>query len=352
MGAITGSDAKAGLKVATTFGTPTAIGANDQLDGYQITVNENAAALKVLPLGSGDGMLGTTDRGAVAPTVNINGPLGYNNAALVGIAELFGGASVMGMGSSTYMHSILFNEVNTNKFCTIAFQAHSATTASVEIASAVATKLTLTADNVISYYNLNMDFLGDELDIASATNTYATLESATSANTRRVIFDLSDAFWINAQAGGALSSGDKKNVKSVVVEYTRAMEHPGEAKGSSGNGVPISSGEYPWDVKLTVTFRSLEDFTFITAQQAGTEYKASFTATSTQLVGGANYYTFQQNFPRLKIVESPDLGLVETGNNPLTVVFQAMVASTAPTGMISRFPYLRVQNDRSTALLA
>lgn len=352
MGAITGSDAKAGLKIAGTFGTATAIGANDQLDGYQLTVNENAAALKVLPLGSGDGMLGTTDRGSVAPTINISGPLGYNNAALVGIAELFGGASVMGMGSGAYMHSVLFNEVNTNKFCTIAFQAHSAAAGSVEIPSAVATKATLTADNIISYYDLNLDLLGDSIGLASSTNTYATLESATAASARRVIFDYTDAFWINSQSGGSLSGSDKKNVKSVVVEYTREMEHPGEAKGAAGNGVPVSSGEYPWDVKLTVTFRTLEDFTFVTAQQAGTEYKASFTATSSVLIGGSNYFTFQQNFPRLKIVESPDLGLVETGNNPLTVTFQAMVATTAPTGMISRFPYLRVQNDRSTALLA
>lgn len=354
MGAITGAQAKMGAKLASTWDTATTITTGDQLDGVTIAVNENAEALKVPPIGSGLSMLSATDRGNIAPSVSISGPASYNSPTMVGQAVFFGGASVQALGGGAYCHSI-YNNLNRNLFLTIGYQAHSATAGAVEIPTASFQKLTVKQENPASYAEVTLDGLGSQVKIASTTNTYATLAAATAADSTRIVFSFASEFLINAQAGGALASpGDRLNITSAILELEKPEEFALEAKGATGNGVPVATGDFPFTGKLTVTFRTLADFTFITAHQAGTEYKASLTTTGAT-IGGGNAYTYQYNLPRLKIVESPDVGLAEAGNNSLTVVFECLVASSVPTGMLAAclgYPYMRVINARSTSLLA
>lgn len=354
MGAITGAQAKMGAKVATTWDTATTITTSDQLDGVTIAVNENAEALSVPPIGSGLSMISATDRGNIAPSVSIAGPLCYNSPQQVGLAVFFGGCSVQAIGGGAYCQSII-NNLNRAKFLTVAYQAHSATAGAVELPTVAFQKATIKQENPASYAELTLDGLASQVKIASTTNTYATLSATTAADSKRVVFSFASEFLINAQAGGALSSPtDRVNITGATLELEKPEEFALEAKGATGNGTPVATGDYPFTGKLTVTFRTLADFTYITAQQAGTEYKASLTTTG-DTIGGGNAYTFQWNLPRIKIVESPEVGLQEAGNNPLTVTFQCLVAASAPTGMLSEaagYPYCRVISTRATSLLA
>lgn len=354
MGAITGAQAKMAAKVASTWDTATTASTGDQLDGVTIAVNENAEALSVPPIGSGLSMLSQTDRGNIAPSVSISGPMTYASPQQVGMAVFFGGASVQAIGGGAYCHSVI-NNLNRNKFLTVAYQAHSASAGAVELPTVAFQKLTVKQENPASYTEITLDGLASQQKIASTTNTYASLAAVTATDSKRVVFSFASEFLINAQAGGALSSPtDRVNITSAILELEKPEEFALEAKGASGNGVPVATGDYPFTGKLTVTFRTLADFTYITAHQAGTEYKASLTTTG-DVIGGGNSYTFQYNLPRMKIVESPDVGLSEAGNNSLTVTFQLLVASSTATGMLAEalgYPYMRIINARSTSLLA
>lgn len=351
MGAITGAQAKIGMKVATTFGTATTCTTGDRLDGITLDPNENATSIQVPVIGSGDLMLNNTDKGNTAPSASISGPAGYNDPKMVAVAQLFGGASFTNMGSGLYTHSVTFNETANQKYLTLAWQAHSASAGAVEFPSAVCTRAAFNFPTPNDYMGLDLDLLGDQYKISGTTNTYSSLAAVTAADSQRIVWQLSDELLINVQSSGALTTGtDRVNVESATLEYVRAQEHRPEAKGSAGNAVPVATGDYPFAVTLTCTFRTLADFTFFTAQQAGTEYKASLTQTGPTL-GGGNYRIIH-NLPRLKIVESPVSGLTEAGNNNLTVVFQGLVASANPTGMINRYPYILINSGRSTSLLA
>lgn len=347
MGQITGANAKIGLKVASTYGTAVTCGSGDQLDGITLDANENTTAIMVPVIGSGDQMLNNAEKGNFSPSATISGPAGYNTPMNIAVAQMFGGTSFTNMGSY-YTHSATWNENMNQKFITLAWQAHSAAAGAVEFPSAVCRRATYTFPRPNDFMNLEVELLGNEYKISGTTNTYSSLSGVTAATTQRVVWQVSDEFLINAQAGGALTSPtDRKELATATLEYSRPQEHEFEAKGSSGNGVPVSTGDYPFMVTLTCTFRTLDDFTFFTAHQAGTEYKASLT----QTLSGSNF-KYIHNLPRLKIVESPQSALTEGGNNNLTVVFQGMVAATVPTGMINRYPYILIQSSRSTSLLA
>lgn len=348
---ITGARAKAGYGISNTFGTADTLTAGDQLAGVQITHSENAEAIQVPVQGSGLEMVSEVYRGAVVPTVNVSGPVGYDDPKNAMIAQMFGSASVAAIGASgAYVHSIFYNTTLNHRWGTLAWQGTS--TNSFEYPSCATTQVQISGANPPDFLQASIDLLANEQVITGQENDYADLNSVTIANPRRVLLQKSDEFLINAQAGGALTSPtDRVNFTSITINYQRPQEHAREVRGVSGNGEPIAVGDYPFISSVSVTFRTLADFTYFTAAQAGTEYKASLTCTG-GVIGGGNNYTYQMLFPRLKIVESPQADLVNAGDNPLTVTFNCMVASSPATGMpISVYPHIRIINNRSSAYL-
>ena len=353
MAAITGANAKAALKLTGTFGTAATCGAGDMLAGNTITHSENTEELTVAPMGSGLSMKKTSDRGGVSPTLNISGPLGFHEPKLVGLTQMFNGASVTSLanGNGAYIHSILFNTTANTKFNTVAWQATDA--ASFEYPSAATTQAVLAGQARPDYVTLALDLLADQQKISAQTNTFAQLATVTEADTdsRKVPFQFSDSFWINSQSGGILSASDILNITDFSITYARPQEHAREAKGSTGNGQPISVGDFPFTANIQVTCRTLEAFTYFTAHQAETEYKAQLNLTSAVAAGGTWYYWVKCYFPRLKLVTPPQSDLSAAGNNPLTLNFEALVASSVPTGMAAVYPHLTIINKRSTSLL-
>lgn len=353
MGSITGSKAVIGLKLGSTFGTAVAIGAGDKMEVEDFTRTEGTEELTKNSIGSGLSMATDAKRGATTPTVGFTKVGGYNDAGMVALAQMFGGASAALISTGAYQHSIIFNETANQKFATIAFQGASAVAGSFEYPSAALTEATIAAENPPNWVTVAMQGLANEEKLDSSANTYLTLNGATVADPEPIVVKPSDEFLINAQGGAGLASpANRVNIVSASFNPRRPQELVREIKGSAGNAQPVATADLPFQAELTVQFRSLEDLTWFEGHQDGDEYKARFVVEGPQIGASGVNYRFEYNLPRLVIVSSPDFGLSSPGNNPLTVVFKCLAASANPTGMISVYPYFLLRNARATSFLA
>lgn len=347
---ITGSNATAALKVATTFGTAAAVATGDKLVFESLTPSYGGEVLMANPLGSGDIMTQTAQKGAFSPTTTIERKFGYNDPGLAAVAQLFGGASVQTI-TSAFSHSIIVNEVMNQRYLTLDCQI--ANQSVMEHASAVCTSIKIAGSTPPNYITQTISLLAEDLKTTSTTNSYATVGAVTQSDSELVVFDPTSEFLINTQSGGALSSPtDRINIAGFEIEYNRPQQHAREAKGSAGNTTPVATNDVPFTCSLTVHFRSLRDTAaqFLAAYGATTEYKASITNTGTSM--GTHSKNIIFNFPRLKIVEGPDFAVANAGNNEFTVKFMALIAASNPTGMIDVYPNIILKNGRSTAFSA
>lgn len=347
----TGAETDIGLAISSVFGQAVAAAET----GGKCLVNSlsqsrNPQILRDSAIGSGNLMDGIdTCQGHESATVTIEKDLRYNDVANAALAQMFGGASVTELASGAYSHSILMNETANQFWVTAA--AGLTTTEVAEFPSCAVRGVNISADSFPGPVKASFDMIANERLITGTTNSTASLAAATVANTKRIIADKDDYFLFNAQAGAALGTSDKKAVKSWSINFARPQEHVSEMKGSAGNAEPTITGDPVWRTTVSCTFKNLADFTFFTAAEAGTAYKASFQITG-EVITGAFSYFIHFNFPYLKVLEDPGYNLSSVSENEHTVVFEALMAATAPTGMLSVYPYILLQNDRSTPLLA
>lgn len=348
MAQLDGANRILGVKVSTTLGTPTAIGASDRIEGA-LSHSENSEALRDSPIGSGDSMYNDVQVGARLPSASYNGTAArYAGAQWVALAQMMGTATVAGPGTGGYYHhSITFNETPNAKYLTVADMV---TTASViEHVTAICTKATLSTDNVPNYLAMGLEFLSNSLTVQSATNTVATMVNATAEDTDRVVVQHASTIRMNTQSGGALAStANDIPITGLTLELARPQEFTREIKGSAGLGAPRTASDVPFIGSLTVTFRNIADVGQIIDFQAGKEWKADFKVASS---ASSNKF-IEVNLPRMKVVEAPQIDLSNPGNNPFTVKFELLVAASNPTSMISTYPYFRIANSRSGAFLA
>ena len=349
MAAITGSDTVVGLKLGSTFGTAVAIGAGDVFYCEGISKNESTTELTTQSIGAGTVMTTQSDKGFTTTSVPINGYAGYEDSRLAGLGQLFGTDTVTDNGDTSYTHAFTVNETFNAKYATIAHQVFNAGT--FEYPSCSATSVTFSTDSVPNYVTQDQEFLADEKVINSSTNTYATLASASVDKNELVVCQQASEFLINLQGGGALSkTTDLVSITGFTFTLNRPQESPSEIKGSAGNGEPVSTG-VPMDATFSITLRKLEDMTYFTAFDAGTEYKASLGIVGGEITTGVDY-AWTLSIPRMKIVQSPDFNVSDAGNNPLTVNFKVLVASANPTGMGSTYPFLEVTNEQTAAYIS
>lgn len=349
MTAFTGAATNIGLKL-NSYGYGIAFTTGDKLQVDSLDFNANVQPLINNPIGGGLEMIDGTDSGPAQPSGTFTKKAGYNDAGTAAEALFFAGASVGTTFPTVYCHSFLYEAAHNAKSACIAWE--ECVGSIVEYATCAPVKLTVTAQpknylmQTIDWIASNYAFSGTD----TCTNTHATAIAATVANTQRIIVKDTDTFRINAQAGAALAAGDNKAIKQVVIEYSRTKEMPLEIKGSAGLGTSIATGQPPFDCTVTVTFREETDFLWKEFFKNGTELKAALNITGPTLL--TSTYLKEYSFPRLKIIEEPDYALTSPGINGLVVKFKAMVAASNPTGMISTYPYVRTQNDRSTSYMA
>lgn len=351
MANVTGAATNLILKTGTTFGTAVQGGSGDRMVVDSINHSKGTEELTEAGIGSGLEMTAETQAGATSPTVTIEKSASYNDAGQILEALLFGRAAVTNMGSGAYSHSVYFDSTRLLSWATVAFTA--TTTSVIEYPSCTPTRVTVTAANAPNYVKKTLEMLGNDQVIvaASQVNTIASLAAATVANSKRIIVRPNDKFRINLRTDGALADSSKRNIESITIDLSYEAEQVREIKNSAGNGQVRATGSPPFAGTVTVQFRSLSDFEFVSGQANGTEFKADFTVTDATAIGGSFYYFEEYNFPALKIIQDYDYNVTSGGENPYTIVFKCIVPTSAPTGMLDRYPYKRIQNDRSTKMV-
>lgn len=353
MTSLTGANTYIGVELTSTFGTAAPLSTGDKLEVESITFNDNATELLANPIGSGADMVNETQAGNTSPAAAINCIDMYEGAPAKLTAQFFGTAATpTTWADSAYCHSILYNATRNVKFATVALEGTNSKV--YEMPSGVVQKMTVTMQDPKNWVMKSFDVIGDSWDTTSTVNENAALEATTLEDTTRVVIKVTDDFLINAQAGGALAAGDKVNVTSAVIELNHPVEHVREisAASSDGNTEPRSAGSPPLSGTLTVTLRSLADFTFVDAYKNGTEYKAMIDIDSGVAIGTGTYnYQYRYYFPRLKIVSMPDYNLNNAGENPVTIKFNMLKATANPTGMISTYPHIVIVSTKTNSLL-
>lgn len=345
MARITGGTTIAGFDVASTFGTAVALGAGDGFCFDSITHSTNPAELAASPKGCGLEMLGNAAQGALSPSWTVEAQPTYEDAITTMIAVFFGGTFApveQTGGESDYLHRLTFDS-EPLQFGTLAFE--SSTTTVIEYPSSYPTQLRINASNVPNFLSVGIDAVTGDREIASVTNTNASMASVTVTGTEEIIADHDSEFLINSGAGALTSPGDRISITSYDLVLTRNKEHTREIKGTAGLSAPLSEGLF--EGTLTVVLSGLDDHTYFTAAEAGTTYKCSLEIEGSQINAGVNK-KFQIFCPLMKLIEDPEYNVTEDGINTHTLVFKLLAADANPTGMDDNFPYIEVINTKST----
>lgn len=349
MAAISGKETLLGLKVSSTWGTEVAV---DKLISFaSFEPGKSVSALQDNPNGLNRSMLDSQQRGAedIRPTVSAN--IGYKSNHEYMLAQFMGtsGApSEQTPSQADYLHRVLFNPTLHAKLLSLAIK--DTTTTTLAYPSASVTDLTVTVANPPNFVNASYSLIGSALSLTSSTNTTTVLNALTPAAVNPVIVDQADEFLINVSSGGALTSPtDRIAIQSFVINLSRPQESIAEIKGSAGNAQPTDGGLFAGTV--TLTLKNKADHTYLTAADAGTEYKCSMIMEGAQIGSGENN-TFAIYVPRMKIIDQPGHSVTDTGQNPLSITFNCLVAASNPTGLNSTYPYFEIINTTSTSLLA
>lgn len=352
MAAKSGANSSAGLMVnpaATAWGTAGSLSTGHSCQAAY-SANQSVSELTSSPIGTGNQMDVDSEAGAVEYGFSLAGEATYQSGLDIAMAQFFGTSgspSEQNGGEGDYLHTMTFNSTWNTNYCTYGIETSSTTTH--EYQSAACTSLSVSSSSVKSYLSWNASFIADDVILTSPTNNNAALQACTIADTEKIVVSSTDEFWINAQSGGALSSGDRLAITDYSLQLDKPQETAKEVKGASGNGEPVATGLLSGT--LTVTLRANADNTYYTAWDAGTEYKCLFQSIGTQIASGDNksvtFYT-----PRMKLINAPDFSNSDVGINPVTLTFKILAAESNPTGMSSTLPYVGLLNERSSAYLS
>ena len=344
-----GLDTLAGVKIATTWGTPVACGATNKLVA-EISDSANESELVARQLGSGNVMATSATKANIQPTVSLTMDLGFRNNADVILAQFLGTAAAptqQTAGQGDYLHSLQFNTALNAKYLTIARE--SSTSTVIEYPSCATRSVTIRTTQIPGYMEMSAELVANTIALSSATNTNATLATTTLTDSTIATASFADDFWIAAQSGGALSSGNQLNITSYELTLTRPQVLPNEIKGSAGNGAPVVDGQF--EGTLSVTLAQNANHTWLSAWNTETVYKSRLQVESTQIGTGLNRQ-YNMYLPGMILIQKPEINLANDGANPVTLTFKLLKAASNPTGMSSTYPYIEVINTLSTSLLA
>jgi hypothetical protein len=347
MPARTGSDTHLGVTLSSAFNTVIAAGSGQKLQVDGITHGKALTEITENAIGSGLSMQQDSQTGDFNPTMSLPKTVRDLDQGNALIAAFMGREVVNAGANSSFTHSFIHQAASITNFVNVAFTPDSANC--IEYVNGVVTRLQFDM-NPNDYLKQTADLLFTNQLITGTTNTAASLASASEVSGRKPFVVRPEHYVrINAQAGGALANGDKVAVTNCTVVLSKERALTGEIRGEAGYGAPTSSGgSAAFVAEVTLTFKTLEDMTYYTAVNAGTEYKMDMLVDG-ELIGGSTYRRFVIRIPRAKIVTDPQFNVANAGNNELTVTFRSLVASSTPPEMYDVYPQLMSVNTRSTA---
>jgi hypothetical protein len=343
MGRITGADAKVGYTPGSTVGTAVALGAGDLLCHDGFNQGKTFERQEAASLGCGSPMLTDIKRGAETIPLNTSTTPRFNCVEMQMLADFMGDAvagAEQNAGEGDYKHVI--HHSATRRFGTIAAQASDSGSAKVlEFPSVYHKGVTIQPKGVPGYLMMDFDMLATDRILNSTTNTWSVVNAATRTSGDQIEV-LKDAdVWINTEAGGALASGDKQNIKSFTLNLVRDLEPSNEITGSTTDSAPLDRGYMTGTLVLELA--GLDDFTYMDYAENETALKCSLVFEGDQIASGDNK-SFGIYIPRMKLIEDPQYNITNPGLNPHILTFEILKADANPTGMSYTLPYFELTN--------
>lgn len=344
---ITGREIIIGLKKATDWGTAVACDAEDGLlitsESLRQTIErhkDNSAALAFVQ---------RTDAGKSAVSGNLEAFLRYEGLDMaIALAMGTAGAPTI-LGTTAYSNSYVLATVIEGLFATVAMKKTSDKI--FEYPSVKIHGFTIGGE-MNAPLTISLVCIPDQLELASSTNTIATLANVTYPDKgNRIIMDKNATFKINDESGAALADTDKVYPASFELAFSRPVEGDFVA-GSQYISEPAAT-DLP-ECTLTLNFPRYNDnaHTLFEDWEAFTRKKMEICLKGA-LIETTYFYEFKISMPNLKVVD-PEAAIGGPGKIPGSMTFDLLGTDTAPEGMtgITKPFQLDVQNTRSTDPLA
>lgn len=339
------------VKQGSVWGTAVAVGALDELfvnsDGNPQLKQEFKPYRGLNSIHPKDGDLGPSE--AIDWDIPIDGEgcgfqyeCGAMGSLLVGLFSTSTSVTVQG-ATTAYKHVIDWADESAEFFTFVSERPGDI----YEIPSAVPTKVTFKPGN--GFLQGAVGMRGNHLNNTSTTNAATQVDAITKAAEGGIIRFQDGVFWMNAQSGDALDSGDAITLSDFEVTLERTKDAL-QVLGGTYIAQPVESA-FVGTLKITLPHDTGTAATWFAAFLAKTAQKASLTFTSSELAGVAYPYVFSISFPRLMPKVAPDVKLEDIINNGLEFII--LEASAAPTGMTGHTrPYLEITNKRTSAYIA
>jgi hypothetical protein len=326
-----------------TWGTAAQAGAA----GCGITPTNPGAFKLNMPALDRDEIVGANETGIDVANVNaidFNLDFNYqwNGLENILLANLMGTAGAPSGAGTSKTHTLVMIDSASGKFVTYA---HDKNDKVYVVPSAKVTKASFSMANGLIKASFGMR--GDNVTDADAVVTALTSVTYPSIDKRAKFSGA--VFHINAQGGADFADGDIVKPKAFTLDIERKFDSE-HAAGSAYIIEPRENGKP--QVKLTMEFPRMDSVNelWLAAWKARTEYKGDITITGA-IIESAIVYTLKFQMPRLQIedFEVPDAGLL-----PAKVVFRAVTAAAAPTGMTGLTKPVTITqiNTRATDWLA
>jgi len=338
-------------KQASVWGTAVAVGALDELfvnsDGDPQLKQEFKPFGGLNAIIPKDGDLGAVE--ACDWSLPIDGEgcgLQYEMGAMGSlIVGLFGtSTSVTQQGATTaYKHVIDWTNETGKMFTFVSERPGDIW----EVPTCVPMKLSLKPGN--GFLQGSLGVRGNHLNNTSTTNTATELDAITKAAEGGIIRFQDGTFWVNAESGDALDSGDALVLSDFEINLERAMDAK-QVLGGTYIAEPKESG-FIGTLKVKIPHEAGSAATWFASFLAKTSQKALLTFTSADLAGVAFPYVFAIGFPRLMPKLAPGVKLEDIIDSELE--FLILEAAAAPTGMTGHVrPFLEITNKRTTAYVS
>ncbi len=345
---ITGREIIVGLKKAATWRTAVACGANDGLLILSESMNEKREHLE--DDSAGLAFVQRTDQGKIEASGGLEGYMRYEGIDLA-LALIMGAAGTPSQQAATtaYTNSYTLATALTGLFATLAMKKKSDIIHEYPSVKPSGFKLSGSMNAPVKFSLENM--IANKLDIASSTNTSATMANVTYPDKgNRIIMNANTTFQINDEDGAAVGAGDKVYPSGFEFSFSRKMEADHVA-GYEDVGEPDENG-FP-EATLTLDFPRYNDanHAFFTDFQAFTRKKMEIYFKGS-VIESTYYYEFKITMPNMKLVD-PEAAISGPGKIPTKLTFKLLGTDSAPTGMTGiLLPFqIDVQNTRTTSPL-
>ena len=355
-----GSDITAGMKIASTWHTAVALGAND--GGYLDTV-DLALAREIVPDESA-GFAGLEElyRGKVDEGFELECALRWSNSLpWVHLFALIGNESTSLVGASTaYSHTAQVDHSIEGHFYTFAALIGGNNSYGVhEVPSVKPVGATISVDGN-GFLHAALRGIKDGVNVGDSnaqSNDAVSMSNVTAETSRlRIPFKIGK-FRINAQSDAALADSNAMDVRDLELTINRSFERDDPASADTYQSTEWETEEpkattetvevllkisYDWDANNQAWWNDLDP------SGGPYQYKADLQWQGA-LIEAGYYYLLKFEFPQLQLIEQT---YPVDGQNRLvaTATFRAMVASSAPTGMtgITRYLKMTLINTRSS----